>query len=111
MKKINILLKNKDFKNVLDNKNSVANKEYVVYKINKNLNYIRIGISVSSKLGNSVVRHKIKRQVNEILKDLINININEDIVIIVRKKFIDNKFIDNKESLKSLLKKLSKGEK
>jgi len=111
MKKINILLKNKDFKNVLDNKNSVANKEYVVYKINNNLNYIRIGISVSSKLGNSVVRHKIKRQVNEILKDLINININEDIVIIVRKKFIDNKFIDNKESLKSLLKKLSKGEK
>jgi len=111
MKKINRLLKNKDFKNVLDNKNSVANKEYVVYKINNNLNYIRIGISVSSKLGNSVVRHKIKRQVNEILKDLINININEDIVIIVRKKFIDNKFIDNKESLKSLLKKLSKGEK
>lgn len=111
MKKINRLLKNKDFKNALDNKNSVANKEYLVYKKNNNLDYIRIGISVSSKLGNSVVRHKIKRQVNEILKDIINTNINYDVVIIVRKKFLDNKFIDNKESLNSLFKKLLKGEK
>ena len=108
MKKINRLLKNQDFKKVLDNKKSIANKEYVVY-INKNeLNHIRIGISVSSKIGNSVVRHKIKRQINEILKDLIEININNDIVIIVRNNYINNDFIKNKESLKNLLLKLGK---
>lgn len=108
MKKINRLLKNQDFKKVLDNKKSVANKEYVVYIKNNELNHIRIGISVSSKIGNSVVRHKIKRQINEFLKELIEINVNNDIVIIVRNNYINNDFIKNKESLKNLLLKLRK---
>lgn len=108
MKKVNRLLKNQDFKKVLDNKKSIANKEYVVYIKNNELNHIRIGISVSSKIGNSVVRHKIKRQINEFLKDLIEINVNNDIVIIVRNNYINNDFIKNKESLKNLLLKLRK---
>lgn len=106
MKKINRLLKNKDFKNVLDNKKSIANKEFIIYSSKNNLNYIRIGISVSSKLGNSVIRHKIKRQVNEMLKELININKSSDIVIIIRNNFLKNKFLENKESLKKILIKI-----
>lgn len=106
MKKINRIKKNQDFKKVLDNRKSVANKEYVIYKINNNLNHIRIGISVSSKIGNSVVRHKIKRQINEMLKEIININENNDIVIIVRNKYLENDFLKNKESIKSLLSKI-----
>ncbi len=108
MKKINRLLKNQDFKNVLDNKKSIANKEYVVYIKNNELNHVRVGISVSSKIGNSVVRHKVKRQINEFLKELIEINTNNDIVIIVRNNYINNNFITNKESLKILLFKLRK---
>lgn len=108
MKKINRLLKNQDFKNVLDNKKSIANKEYVVYIKNNELNHVRVGISVSSKIGNSVVRHKVKRQINEFLKELIEINTNNDIVIIVRNNYINNSFIKNKESLKNLLLKLRK---
>ncbi len=108
MKKINRLLKNQDFKNVLDNKKSIANKEYVVYIKNNELNHVRVGISVSSKIGNSVVRHKVKRQINEFLKELIEINTNNDIVIIVRNNYINNNFIKNKESLKNLLLKLRK---
>lgn len=108
MKKINRLLKNKDFKKVLDNKKSIANKEYVVYIKNNELNHVRVGISVSSKIGNSVVRHKIKRQINEFLKDLIKIDVNNDIVIIVRNNYINNDFINNKESLKNLLFKIER---
>ena len=108
MKKINRLLKNQYFKNVLDNKKSIANKEYVVYIKNNELNHVRVGISVSSKIGNSVVRHKVKRQINEFLKELIEINTNNDIVIIVRNNYINNNFITNKESLKILLFKLRK---
>lgn len=105
MKKINRLLKNHDFKKVLDYKHSFANKEYVIYKKNNELNYVRIGISVSSKIGNSVVRHKIKRQINEMLKDIVTINENNDIVIIVRNKYTENEFVENKESLIKLLSK------
>ena len=74
MKKINRLLKNKDFKSVLNKKKSLANKEYVIYINDNDLNHVRIGISVSSKLGNSVIRHKIKRQVNEMLKEIVDVN-------------------------------------
>lgn len=106
MKKINRLLKNQDFKKVLDNKKSVANKQFVIYKIKNNLDHLRIGISVSSKLGNSVVRHKIKRQINEMLKELINLNEKNDIVIIARNNYLENKFLDNKQSLNNLLSKI-----
>ena len=106
MKKINRLLKNYDFKKVLDEKRSVANKEFVIYIKENNLNYIRVGISVSSKVGNSVVRHKIKRQINEILKEIIDLNQNNDIVIIVRNNYKQNNFIKNKESLSKLLLKI-----
>ena len=61
MKKEYRLLKNKDFKNVMNNKNSFANNEYVIYTSENSLKHVRIGISVSSKIGNSVVRHKIKK--------------------------------------------------
>ena len=54
MKKINRLLKNMDFKAVLDNKKSIANKEFIIYIKNNTLNHVRVGISVSSKIGNSV---------------------------------------------------------
>jgi len=111
MKKINRLLKNIDFKNVLDNKKSIANKEYVLYIKENELGHIRIGISVSSKIGNSVIRHKIKRQINEMLKDIININSKYDIVIIVRNKYLSNNYLENKNSISSLITKLLRGEK
>ena len=105
MKKENRLLKNKDFKDVLDAKNSVACGEFVVYKKINNLNHARIGISVSSKIGNSVVRHKIKRQISEMIKEIFDISKNIDIVIIVRNRFLNNDFSKNKDYLDKLLKK------
>lgn len=110
MKKINRLLKNQDFKKVLDKKRSVANKEFVIYKTYNELGHLRVGISVSSKIGNSVKRHKIKRQINEMLKDIVEIEANNDIVIIVRNKYLENNFIKNKESLEILFNKFKKGE-
>lgn len=61
------LKKNKDFKNVYQNGKSYANRYLVMYvwknetKDGKN----RIGISVSKKVGNSVVRHHLTRLIRE----------------------------------------------
>ena len=109
-RRIKDFLKNKDFKNVLDNKKSIASKEFVIYIKNNELNHIRIGISVSSKIGNSVVRHKIKRQINEMLKENIDVNLNNDIVIIVRNKYLSNEYVYNKKILEKLLSNLLKGD-
>jgi ribonuclease P protein component len=104
MKKEYRLLKNEEFKNVLDAKKSVASKEFVIYRKKNSLNHARIGISVSSKVGNSVVRHKIKRQISEMLKTFFDTSVNIDIVIIVRNKFLNNSFFENKVVLEKLLK-------
>ena len=110
MKKKNRLLKNKDFKNVLDKRNNVSCGEFVIYAQKNDFNCTRIGISVSSKIGNSVVRHKIKRQITEMVRKNVDLDDNVDFVIIARNKFLSNNFNENEEILKKMLFKLNKRE-
>ena len=59
------LKKNQDFQNVYKNGKSYANKYLVMYILKNDLNKNRIGISVSKKVGNSVVRHRLARLIRE----------------------------------------------
>ena len=45
--------------------NSKANRYLVLYYRKNDLEYNRLGISVSKKVGNSVVRHRITRLIRE----------------------------------------------
>lgn len=65
MKNSESLKKNKDFKKVYDEGKSIANRYLVLYVKENNLGRNRVGISVSKKVGNSVVRHRLKRLVRE----------------------------------------------
>ena len=79
------LKKNSDFKNVYTRGKSYANKYLVMYVLENNLGKNRIGISVSKKVGNSVVRHRITRLVRESYRLHENIfNSGLDIVIVAR---------------------------
>ena len=57
--------KNEDFRTCYKFGKSYANKYLVVYIRKNGTDQNRIGISVSKKVGNSVVRHRIKRLVHE----------------------------------------------
>lgn len=59
------LKKNRQFQFVYKNGRSRANKYLVMYVKENGLGMNRIGISVSKKVGNSVVRHRITRLVRE----------------------------------------------
>ena len=59
------LKKNKEFQAVYRSGKSLANKCLVTYIIPNELNKNRIGISVSKKVGNSVVRHHLARLIRE----------------------------------------------
>ncbi len=59
------LKKNSEFQNVYKNGKSLANKYLVIYILGNGLEKNRIGISVSKKVGNSVVRHRITRLIKE----------------------------------------------
>lgn len=59
------LKKNKDFQKVYKNGKSYANKYLVMYVLENELKNNRIGVSVSKKVGNSVVRHRLARLIRE----------------------------------------------
>ncbi len=59
------LKKNKDFQNVYKKGKSLANNYLVMYTLDNGLGKNRLGISVSKKVGNSVVRHRITRLIRE----------------------------------------------
>ena len=65
MKNIVTLKNSREFGKVYNHKESFANKYLVMYISANNLEYSRIGISVSKKVGNSVVRHRITRLIRE----------------------------------------------
>lgn len=77
--------KNSDFQKIYKNGISLANKYLVMYIMKNNSRENRLGISVSKKVGNSVVRHRITRLIRESYR--LNSNLFEygyDIVIIAR---------------------------
>ena len=85
MKFSEFLKKNKDFQSVYRNGKSLANKCLVMYIIPNELNKNRLGISVSKKVGNSVVRHHLTRLIREsyrLQEDMFNSGL--DIVVIAR---------------------------
>lgn len=81
----NHIRKNFEFQTVYKNGKSLANKYLVMYVLKNSLNENRIGISVSKKVGNSVIRHRITRLLRESYR--LNSNLFDngyDIVIIAR---------------------------
>ena len=85
MKKTDSLKKNSQFKWVYKNGKSYANKYLVMYVVGNHTENNRLGISVSKKVGNSVVRHKVKRLIKESYRLHENIfNSGLDIVVIAR---------------------------
>ena len=65
MKYSESLKKNRDFHLVYKQKTSFANKYLVMYVKKNQLGKNRLGISVSKKVGNSIVRHRLTRLIRE----------------------------------------------
>ena len=79
-----------DFQEVIKAKQTVSNRIYVLYYKKNNLDHSRVGISASKKLGNAVVRNKIRRQIRMMAKEVIDFDFSIDYCIIVRKTYLDN---------------------
>ncbi|MFA5407301.1 MAG: ribonuclease P protein component [Bacilli bacterium] len=105
MKKINIIKKAKEFEELIKYRHHYSNPFFVIYIMKKKDKYHRFGISIPKKVGNSVVRNKIKRQIKSII-DNIKYNSNLDYVIIVRKEIVNIDYNTKLESLKLLLEKI-----
>ena len=79
------LKRNMDFQFVYKKGKSYANKYLVMYILKNNMDKNRLGISVSKKVGNSIVRHRVTRLIRESYRLHENIfNSGLDIVVIAR---------------------------
>ena len=105
MKTLNRIKKSDDFATTIHKGNSFRLPSYIVYTIKNDLGYTRVGISVSKKLGCAVVRNRVKRQVRAICDSVIDYSARSlDIVIVVKSKFLETSFDDNKSQLSDFMK-------
>lgn len=98
LKKINIIKSNNEFALIMKKGKAYKEKNFIIFLYDKKEKYYRIGIAVQKKIGNAVVRNKIKRQIKEIItKNSIALT-NNDCIILVRKEIlnIDYKTIEEK---------------
>ena len=89
-----------DFQRVYKKGRSYANKYLIMYVLKQDVQENRIGISVSKKVGNSVVRHRITRLIRE------SYRLNEqkfvgglDIVVIARPGAKERSFFEIESAL------------
>jgi ribonuclease P protein component len=86
VKNINSLKNYRDFGRVYNQRESFANKYLVMYVADNLTACSRIGISVSKKVGNSVVRHRMTRLLREVFRlHTSEIRQGNDFVVVVRK--------------------------
>ena len=75
----------RDFNRVFNEGRSYADRLLVMYVCKNGLIWDRLGIIVSKKVGNSVVRHRITRLIRESFRLNVNMfNRSLDIVVIAR---------------------------
>ena len=99
------LKKNEQFQHVYKNGRSRANKYLVMYVVENNQNINRLGISISKKVGNSVVRHHFCRLVRESYRLHEKIfNSGLDIVVLARKSAADASYKEIESALLHLAK-------
>lgn len=107
MKKKYSLKRNEEIAKIVQNKQAIRNGSYIVFYKKNNLDFSRVCISVSKKLGIAVVRNKIKRQVREMITDIFAFERSYDYVIVVKSNFLTYDFQTNKNRLKDLYGKLN----
>ena len=109
--KILALSKNEEFKRLLKKK-KVSNKYVTIFYGNlddKNIQKLNISFVAKKKLGNAVLRNKIKRRLRHIMNDLIkkiSVKLNYSYLVIAKPTMLNTDFKDIKETLFQEFKKI-----
>lgn len=118
MKKIYRLKKNHEIASIVLKRQRVFSEHYVIYflynkerldsiTINKDIN-TKVAISVSKKYGKAFERNKAKRIVREIVRPNLSLLNNKKIVIVIKQNAKGIPFVELKQELENMIKKLNK---
>ena len=98
--------KNEEIEKILKGKNSVGNRNYIIYiQKNHETNHFRLGMSVSKKLGNAVVRNRQKRLIKQVFSKLREEILPYDIFVIAKNNSTSLEYLEIENSIISLLNK------
>ena len=107
MKVINRVKDKQEFANTVRKGKTLKETPYLIHYLENGLSACRVGLSVSKRNGNAVMRNRIKRQARAMCDSLIDYSSHTfDIVIIIKPEFNNNSFEDNKNKLNILLSKI-----
>jgi len=105
MKKRYRIKRERDFQLVFKKGRSFANRQFVVYLVNNpRTDHMRLGISVSKRLGNAVKRNKIKRRVRVFFQKYQESLVPREYVVIARKPVSEREYHQMEKSLLHVLK-------
>ena len=100
MKKKEIVKKTWEFDDIIKNGKCIKNRYFIIHTKENDSLYSRYGISVSKKVGNSVVRHHLTRLIREsyrLNEEMFNSGL--DIVVVVREAAASASFDEIQKSL------------
>lgn len=105
MKKINIVKKNEDYNRIINDNKPYKYKDYIIYIEWTSDNIYHFGFSVGKKIGNAVIRNKVKRQIKNILDKFIFKN-GFNCIIIVRRGILEKNFQEIEKDLSDIIEKI-----
>ena len=103
MRKINRLLLNSDFSRVLNKGFKFRDESFLVAMMANEEGHLRAGISVSRKVGDAVVRVRVRRQVRAMVGQMDLIGRAIDLVIIPKPSFLKRSFSENLARLQAAI--------
>ncbi|OJU16658.1 MAG: ribonuclease P protein component [Clostridiales bacterium 43-6] len=87
-----VLNRNNDYRRLYRRGKSFVCPALVVYTMKNRAGFCRIGITVSKKIGNAVVRNRVRRIIKEAVRQLLPEMLNPaDIVIVARTRAVTMK--------------------
>ncbi|TXK77754.1 ribonuclease P protein component [Paenibacillus sp. N3.4] len=109
MEKSYRLAKREDFNKVYRYGKSMANHQFVLYYLPKaQLEHFRLGVSVSKKVGNAVVRNRIRRIIKEIIRlNKESMTPHYDYIILARKPAAEMDYAEMEKSIWHVIRKAS----
>ena len=107
MKKKYRVKRNEEIESIIKNHNNYGNKYFNVYKKQNETTYFRYAISVGKKIGIAVIRVKRKRQLRDIIDNLIDFNQNLDVLVVAKATINDLEYDEMRNQLIYLFKKLN----
>ena len=100
-----MIRKKEDFKKIYTRGKSFANKKLVIYYMKNNTEDLKIGISISRKVGKAVVRNHLRRLIKENIRLMKDLKSGYNVIFLARIGSDDLDYYSMRNSIRHILKK------